>query len=501
MQKSKIPSIVQAISKSANSKDIKCFLVGGAVRDILMNRKISDIDIVVDTDPYYFTEYLAHILGGTPVVLDESRSHICRLAGIKHALYYDSILSEKIDLDIKKIDQSIENDLLNRDFTIDAIGIDLNTYDQDLKLIDFSDGYSDLLNKKIRMLNENVFASDPLRLIRAIRLSADLNFSIDTDTQNQITKDSALIDNVSVERVRDEFMKILLNTKSKNYLRKLDELNLLEIFFPDFTRLKNLSQPGEHYWDVFDHSIESVGYIDELLYGSEVKIGKQFSNIEGIIDKFRSYRESDKPDDQNKFVLLKLATLLHDVGKYITRSVDANGRIRFLGHSEAGAKIAHLILTNLRMPKKSINMVNVLVENHLRPGQLSSKNQFPTNRALYRYYRDLEEYSIPLIILYLADVLAATGPRLSQNKWKNTLRHVNYIIGYYTIASEQNRFNTLLTGHEIMSTFGLQSGKIIGDLLEKVNESQALGQLVSKQDALNMVDCLLSSGEDFAKEY
>ena len=215
----------------------------------------------------------------------------------------------------------------------------------------------------------------------------------------------------------------------------------------------------------------------------------------------RSYRESDKPDDQNKFVLLKLAALLHDVGKYTTRSVDLNGRIRFLGHSETGAKISDLILTNLRMPKKSINLVNSLVENHLRPGQLSSKRQLPTSRALYRYYRDLEGNSIPLIILYMADVLAAAGPKLSTIEWSNTLRYVNHIIGYHTTVSEQNRFNTLLTGHEIMSTFGLKSGKIIGDLLEKINESQALGQLRSKQDALDMVSCLLSSGEDFAKEY
>ena len=501
MQKSVIPSILQKISKLANSKDIKCFLVGGAVRDILMNRKISDIDIVVDTNPYDFTDYLAQIFGGSPVVLDESRSKICRLAGIENLLYQESNFSKKIDMDIKQIDFSIKNDLLNRDFTVDALGIDLNTYDQDIKLIDFSDGYSDLLNKKIRMLNENIFSSDPLRLIRAIRLSADLNFSIDHDTENQIRKDSGLIENVSVERVRDEFMKILLNTESKNYLRKLDELDLLEKIFTDFSKLKNLSQPEEHFWDVFDHSIESVGYIDELLYGSKVKIGKQFSNIEDIIDEFRSYRESDKSDDQNIFVLLKLATLLHDVGKYITRSVDSNGRIRFLGHSEAGAKISDLILTNLRMPKKSINMVNLLVENHLRPGQLSSGNQLPTSRALYRYYRDLEAYSIPLIILYMADVLAAVGPRLLPIEWNNTLRHVNHIIGYHTTVSGQNRFNTLLTGHEIMSTFGLKSGKIVGDLLEKINESQALGQLQSKQDALDMVSCLLSSGEDFAKEY
>jgi len=153
------------------------------------------------------------------------------------------------------------------------------------------------------------------------------------------------------------------------------------------------------------------------------------------------------------------------------------------------------------MPKKSINLVNSLVENHLRPGQLSSKRQLPTSRALYRYYRDLEGNSIPLIILYMADVLAAAGPKLSTIEWSNTLRYVNHIIGYHTAVSEQNKFNTLLTGHEIMSTFGLKSGKIIGDLLEKINESQALGQLRSKQDALDMVSCLLSSGEDFAKEY
>ena len=101
----------------------------------------------------------------------------------------------------------------------------------------------------------------------------------------------------------------------------------------------------------------------------------------------------------------------------------------------------------------------------------------------------------------MADVLAAAGPKLSTIEWSNTLRHVNHIIGYHTTVSGQNRFNTLLTGYEIMSTFGLKSGKIVGDLLEKVNESQALGQLQSKQDALDMVSCLLSSGEDFAKEY
>ncbi|MQG19433.1 MAG: CCA tRNA nucleotidyltransferase [SAR202 cluster bacterium] len=499
---SEIPSVVQIVSKYANSSDIKCFLVGGAVRDILMNRTISDIDIVVNVNPFDFAAKLSQTFGyGTPVVLDKSRSNICRLAGIENILD-DTNFPKKIDLDIKEMDGSIRNDLSNRDFSIDAIALDLiNSCDDDFKVIDFSDGISDLLNKKIRMLDENVFLNDPLRLIRAIRLSSDLNFNIDEATEDQIIKDSELLKRVSSERVRDEFMKILLNIESKKYLRKLDDLCLLEKIFEDFIKLKNLSQPEEHYWDVFEHSIQSVGYVDELLYGSDIKIGKHFNGIEGIINEIRSFRLSDEPDDQNKFVLLKLTALLHDIGKYPTRSIDVNGRIRFLGHSEVGAKIADVILTDLRMPKKSINFVKKLIDNHLRPGQLSSKKDIPSNRALYRFYRDLGDLYIPIIILYLADVLAAAGPKLTQNDWNNTLRYVNHIIAYQSIILEENSLNTLLTGHEIMSTFGLESGKIVGDLLEKVNESHALGQLKSKQDALDLIEGLLSLGEDFAKEY
>ena len=193
--------------------------------------------------------------------------------------------------------------------------------------------------------------------------------------------------------------------------------------------------------------------------------------------------------------LLKLAALLHDIGKPRARSIDADGRTRFLGHGQEGASIAAAVLERLRFSKKESQLVEAMVLHHMRPMQMSQEG-LPSRRAIYRYFRDTGEAGIEILILSLADHLATRGPQLAATGWREHTDIVRHVLARRFEQESRPQPVKLIDGHEIMNVFGMRPGARLGELLEAVREAQAAGEVNTRQEALEFVRARLSDGVD-----
>jgi poly(A) polymerase len=472
--------LLRKVSKLFAEQGIRSYLVGGFVRDVLLKRDTVDIDIAVAVDALELAPRIATTFGGKYVLLDE----VSRVGRV--ILPVDGATKGQRKLDFTTLKGSIEQDLARRDFTIDAMAVDLGELEKDytaIQLIDPFDGWGDLEQGMVRAVTDTSFKLDPARLLRAVRIAAELGFSIDNETESLIRRYCHLVASVAGERVREELLRLLAIPQSK-FLPYLDGLGLLTAIIPELNQTKGVKQPKEHFWDVFNHSIETVSAVDFVLRQG----GWEYGNDEVLAvvpwSAVLTYHfELEVSSGSTRRSLLKLAALLHDIAKPQTKTIDEDGRIRFLGHATDGAAMVVNILERLRFSGKEVRLVEIMVRHHLRPGQMSH-NELPSRRAIYRYFRDTGEAGIDILFLNLADHLATRGPQLNSAQWQEHAQSVEYIL------SQRFQEETLVTppkiidGHDIINIFGISPGAEIGQLLEAVREAQAAGELTTRQEAL-----------------
>ncbi|MBT9149698.1 MAG: Poly(A) polymerase I [Dehalococcoidia bacterium] len=371
------------------------------------------------------------------------------------------------------------------------------------RLIDPLGGLSDLERGLIRATTNSAFIDDPGRLLRAFRLAAELDFSIDSETEAIIERDRELLNGVSGERVRDELGRILETARAADSLRYLDRLGLLDLILPELAASKGVQQPKEHYWNVFDHSLEAVAAVERLLADltregdllSRVNSrgegtgtpDSRFQTPDSISLDLAEHFGEEVAGGRTRRGLIKLAALLHDVAKPQTRRIDKTGRMRFLGHAQQGADIADSIMERLRFSSREKRMVTRMIEHHLRPGHLTNCNEMPTRRAIYRYFRDTADVGIDTLFLSLADHLGSRGPILDMKDWQEHVEVTRYMLARWFEEETTLSPPKLINGHDLINEFGLAPGPRIGALLEAVRETQASGEIVTREDALGFV--------------
>jgi poly(A) polymerase len=486
---SEVPEIVFFLGSIFESLGVTAYLVGGTIRDIIAHKTISDIDIVVSESARKVAYDTSSKLNGKMVILNEDKD-IARVIISRKGL--------ETNLDISSYKGSIYSDLGERDFTIDAMCIpvspSLSSIDS-ITVIDPNKGICDLNRRIIRQVSNKSFVKDPARLMRAPRLASQLGFDIECETANTIRRESHLIQLVPTERVRDELLKIVERPKITNSIRNLDNLDLLTKIIPEFENTKGITQPSEHhYWDVFNHSLETAGNVDRL-------VGKSQSSPDLVSDAIAKLPQVDKHfsevvcDGHTRLTMLKIAGLLHDISKPETKRSDSSGKVRFIGHDIQGAEKTRNILERLRFGNKGVQMISKMVRHHLRPTQMSSGTELPSPRAVYRYYRDLGDVSLDTLFLNMADYLAAKGPDITLNGWNNHFKIINHILQDDPVSEKQpKQILPLLDGHTIMDEFALDPGPKIGTLLELVRESRASGEIGTKEEALEFLETTLASG-------
>jgi len=287
--------------------------------------------------------------------------------------------------------------------------------------------------------------------------------------------------------VREELLRLLAVPQSPRSLPYLDELGLVTAIIPELAEAKGVKQPKEHFWDVFDHSVKTVIAVDFILHEGEWQYadGKVLAAVPWS-DLLSQHFSREVSRGSTRRLLLKLAALLHDVAKPQTKAIAEDGRMRFLGHGKLGAEVVAGILERLRFSSKEIKLVEVMVREHLRPGQMSQEG-LPTHRAIYRYFRDTGGAGIDILFLSLADHLASRGPKLDLVGWQEHCRLVEYVLAQHF---EQERVTTpprLVSGHDLINIFGLSPGPKIGKLLEAVQEAQASGEITTREEALSYI--------------
>ena len=462
---------------------IKSYLVGGFIRDALLKRETADIDIAIAADALEVTPRIADALGGRFIRLDEANK-VGRvvIAGKK------APSGSRWQLDFAAFEGSIEQDLSRRDFTIDAIAVDLGQLTQDdIHLIDPFDGQSDLKDKIIRAVSEAVFSSDPARLMRAVRLAAELDFSLDSQTEALVRHHSQLITAVAGERVREELLRLLSVADSAQSWFYLDKLGLLTAIFPEMEVTKGAEQPKEHFWDVFEHSLKTVEAVDFILHqGSWEYYSEQALAAVPWSEALARHFARPVSGGSTRRSLLKLAALFHDVAKPQTKALTEDGRTRFLGHPRDGAAVAAEILERLRFSGKEVKLIEIVIKYHMRPGQMSREGM-PTRRAIYRYFRDCGEAGMDILFFSLADHLAVRGPNLNLSGWQEHAHLVEYVL---TKHAEQEKLVTpaqLVSGHDLIKIFNIKPGPRMGQILEEVREAQAAGEVATREEALALV--------------
>ncbi|MGA8850060.1 MAG: HD domain-containing protein [Dehalococcoidia bacterium] len=488
------------------------YIVGGFVRDWLLERKTNDIDIAVSGDAIAIARKVTKEIAGKFVLLDDV-NNIARVVVIedeqpRRTSQNQELRGAEWHFDFSPFTGDIESDLDRRDFTINAMALELSQFvtasaatttssrksanppaqkKSPLKLIDPFSGKADLRDKIVRGVSEQIFEADAARLLRAVRLAAELDFTIEPNTESLILHYSQAITEVSGERVREELLCLLALPRAAYYLRYLDQLGLLLALIPELAEGKGVEQPTAHFWDVFEHSLQTVAALEFLIRESDWEYSNDaMLSTAPWSDMIDGHLSQEVSSGSNHKVLLKLGGLFHDIAKPMTKSIDDTGRARFLGHTKQGAVITANILERLRFSNREIRLVESLVYHHLRPVQMAN-DELPTQRAIYRYFRDTGEVGMDILFLALADYLASRGPLVSMEEWKKHCQLINYILTEHDKQQAKILPVKLIDGHDIMNKFDLAPSPLIGKLLAMVNEAHASGELSTREEALALV--------------
>jgi poly(A) polymerase len=476
------------------SRNIPAYIVGGMVRDLLLGRSTADIDITVASDVLALSGDLAAALSAKAVVLDEA-NRIVRLVP------YHAEEAGQWHVDLSTIEKNLDTDLARRDFRLNAMAIDLGTLALEggnsvpVSIIDPLGGMDDIKKKYIHAVNAGVFAIDGIRLLRVMRLSAELGFAIDADTESLIRRDRDFITDMAGERIREELLRLLRPGGTHETLRYMQELGLLTTIIPELEPSIGLMQPKEHAWDVFNHSLKSIEALDFLLRRG----GWPYTDASVLQDvpwntELERYFASSVSAFSTRHELIKMAALLHDIAKPQTKTITSSGRTRFFGHPQLGAPVALAIMQRLRFSVKETRLVETVVREHLRPVQMG-KETVPTTRAVYRYFRDVGDAALDTLFFSLADHLAARGPELDLTNWRWHANIVAYMLAESAAEKKVVKPDKLIDGDDLQQNCGLFPGPEIGRLLESVREAQAAGEVITRKEALSYIKKLIGQGK------
>jgi putative nucleotidyltransferase with HDIG domain len=475
---------------------LPAWLVGGAVRDTLLRRPTRDYDFVVAGDALAGARSVAGALGGAFYPLDAERG-VGRVVLIRD--------DGRVTLDISSLrGPDLLADLSARDFTLNALAVDLA---QLRVLIDPLKGERDLQAKLIRACSPTAIADDPLRAIRAVRLAAELRFRIDKATLAQVRAQAHVLANVSAERRRDELLHCLAGPRPAAAIRSLDLLGLLPALIPELPALHGVTQSPPHVYDVWEHTLTVLDRLGEVLAAldpvynidavSDVTLGLASVRLGRHRQALGQHLAASLNSDHPLRSLLLLASLLHDIGKPATRTVEPSGRIRFFNHDQVGARLTQERLTALRFSTEEVARVRAIVAHHLRPLNLVSETDV-TRRAIYRYFRQTGPAGIDVVMLSLADCLGTYGDRPPPvDEWNRLLDVCSQLLtAYFEAPAESIHPPVLLTGDELMGEFGVQAGPGLGRLLADLREAQAAGDVVDREAAAAWVRAYLAANPD-----
>ncbi|NLB96460.1 MAG: CCA tRNA nucleotidyltransferase [Armatimonadetes bacterium] len=455
----------------------RVYLVGGCVRDLLLGRPIRDLDLVTDGNPRRLASMVARRTGGAPFLMHaELRAYRIAPRGSTDAPW----------VDVLPLTESIEEDLRQRDFTINAMALpvpfDAGNLEQ--SLVDPCGGLADLHARRLRHTHPDIFTADPVRLLRAVRIAAALEFTLDPETEALVRRDAALLPQSAVERIRDELFALLEVPGSATWVRRMETLGLLAPILPETVALKGLTQNANHHLDVWEHTLEAMRQCEALLIGPELPEDLRAAVAEQLRQPICAPR--------SRLALLLFSVLLHDIAKPQTRGETPEGIITFARHDVVGAEMAGAICRRYRPSKRETKRVVTAVGSHLRPGFLSVHEPVAA-RQRYHFFRDMGDATVESLLLSLADRLAARGPWATDAQVERHRRFVEEMLRLSLEGATVAHPVVPIGGRELAEAVGCPQGPLLGDLLDALKEAVAVGEVSTRGEAILFARGWLSS--------
>jgi len=419
----KIPKEVKNILKKLSKEKFEAYIVGGCVRDLLIGRAPKDWDVATDATPEEIQEIFPESFYKnkffTVTVKTVSKKESLKEVEIT-TFRAESKYSDKRHPDQVKFAKTIKEDLSRRDFTINAMAMFFSE-----QIIDPFSGQKELERKIIKTVRspKERFSEDALRMMRAVRFATELNFKIEKKTLKAIKENCKWLEKISNERIRDEFLKIIMADKAAEGIELLRKSGLLHYVLPELEESYGVAQNKHHIYDCYEHAVRSLKYAAEQNYNQDVR----------------------------------LASLLHDIGK--PRSKEGKGEeATFYNHEIIGAKMTRKILKRLKFPKKQIKKIVTLVQYHLFYYNVDEVGESSVRRLVRNVGREnMDE----LIQVRKADRIGSGVPKAEPYK----LRHLRYMIE--KVSRDPISVEMLeISGDEIMKILNISPGPKIGQILD-----------------------------------
>jgi poly(A) polymerase len=457
------PSI--AAARTALEEDEgSAWIVGGAIRDARLGKPVADADLVVEPGhEERAARAIGKVAGGTAFQLSE-----------EHATWRAVSATDGWHVDVAALRaDSIDGDLRARDFTVDAIAIPLTGGAP----IDPTGGIADSEARLLRVVSDSAFGDDPIRLLRACRLSAGLGLAIDPGTLELAQAHSAHAADPAGERQFAELRGIVAGPDPLLGIELLDQLGLIAAVLPELEALRGVVQNPNHHLDVLGHTL---AVLEEWL-GIEADLGSFDGDLAGEIDAFLA---EPLADELTRLGALRFGALFHDVGKPETRS-EGSGYVTFTGHDEVGARIIAGICRRLRTSRRLSAQLQGLALHHLRLGFLIHQRPL-SRRAVYDYLVATEPVSADVTLLSVADRLAARGegPLASPEMVEAHLDLAREMLRDALAWHRDGAPRPPLSGDELADELGLPPGPEMGKLLEELRAEAFTGEISSRSEAL-----------------
>jgi tRNA nucleotidyltransferase/poly(A) polymerase len=453
----------------AADRGVCLFLVGGCLRDALMGKKGKDLDLVCDK-ALEFSQQLAKMHNAAWIPMEKDPT-----------LPSYRVVSRENPHEILDIAQlhgtSISDDLLRRDFSINALAAKVEPSGRLGRIIDPACGRADLEKKIIRQVGPNSLADDPLRILRAFRFAAQLGFEIEQQTLNSAASFAPDISNISGERIRTELFLLLNCKKNHAQVRLMDKFKILDAFLPAIIPLRGLAQNTYHHLDAWEHTLCAFLNCEEILLDLKAHLADCALQTEDYLNQ------------ANRRAVLKLGVLLHDVGKPATFSIDpASGRISFWGHEQAGILPVQQAAQRLKLSNMEEKLLLLIAEEHLHAQVLLGQKVKEKTRL--KWFAKYGQDAVIVLLAAMADTLAKAGPAapgdIQQEKAKAA---ANAIRDFYNRIQAVLSAPPLVTGRDLKD-LGLTPGPDFARILNALREAQNAGELADRPAALKMAQQL-----------
>lgn len=454
--------IVSAVRDALRGTD-GVWIVGGAVRDAALGREVADLDLAVAGDLRAAAKAIGAALGepafelsaefGTWRVVSQSRGWQIDLTALRG--------------------ETIQTDLAARDFTIGAVAVPLAGGEP----VDPFAGLADLSKRRLRVVGEESFLADPLRLLRAPRLAAELALEIDERTVALAQSAATHAADPAGERQLAELRQLLGGPDSLRGLRLLGELGLTPVVLPELEALRGVEQGPNHHLDVYDHTIAVLEHVLEVEGDLERFAGERAAEVAALLDE-------PLADEMTRRTALRFGALFHDIAKPATKA-EFNGFVGFKGHDEVGAEIIGEICGRLRASRRLTQHLQGLARHHLRLGFLIPEMPLPPRRV-HAYLRATDPVTVDVTLLTVADRLSArgNGPIASPEMVAAHLQLAREMVAAGLDWRREGPPTPLLRGDEIAAELGIEPGPELGSALAELEAAQYAGEVTDRTGAL-----------------